>query len=355
MKKLFLLILGLGIGIGIMSCSSEVTDEIIQSDEQVLAIQAVSSSMLLSYNEGTVEEMANGMNPTDFSEDDINDLDYYVEMIETFLGNDQLEVETTQSDNEDYEYMIVYTTLGISQEAMEFKLYYNVYTIDEPITDEPTTEDSVTDEPTTVAPATEPLAFNPDRQPSMRFEDEDDEFVEELIQGIMIIGDLTYEVEGKILNVNGKEITRIRSFIDEENFVLVNYQIDDTEVDKEKFFYQMVKDGQVVSRSKVMIFENDHMQHVQLEMIEGDEYARYQFHLRENSGVTYIHINYRIETNDEVSEGNIRLTKSIDPETNEVIYAYQVTPNQGQGQGGQFNKRHHHRSYMQENHQTTIL
>jgi hypothetical protein len=345
MKKLLMLVFGMVMAITIMSCTGEVNDtEIIESDEQVLAVEAISSAMLLSYNDSTVEQMANPMMQVGLGEDEVDEIDYYVEMIETFLGNDQLEVESQDSDDENYDYMIVYTTYNLNQEAITYTLYYNVLVLDEESTEEPTTEDATTEEATTEEPTTEeatteepatsgtePLAFGDDeREHPFRFNDEDDEYVTQVIQGVLLFGDLSYEVEGKILVKDGKEITRLRSFIDEDNFVLVNYQKDDREVDKEKFFFQMVEAGQVVSRSRMMIFKNENMQHVQLEMIEGEEYARYQFHIRERDDVTYIHINYRIETSEETSEGHVRLIKTIDTETGEVIYEYNVQPNQGQ-------------------------
>ena len=343
---------GLTLGLTIMGCSElNVDDEaVIQTDEQVLAVEAISSAMLLSYNDTTVEQMANPMMQMGMGEEAVDDIDYYVEMIETFLGNDQINVETQSSNNDDFDYMITYTTYNLNQEAMTYTLYYNVVVIEdetptteestteESTTEESTTEESTTEEPTTDAPITsestetENLAFG-DREADQpfRFNDEDDEFVTEYIEGLLIFGDLSYEVEGKILMMDGKEITRIRSFIDEDNFVLVNYQKDDREVDKEKFFFQVVEEGQVVSRSRMMFFENDNMQHAQLEMIEGDEYARYQFHIRERDGVSYIHINYRIELNDLIDEGHVRLIKTIDDETGEVIYEYNISPNKGQG------------------------
>jgi hypothetical protein len=375
MKKLLMLVFGMVMAITIMSCTGEVNDtEIIESDEQVLAVEAISSAMLLSYNDSTVEQMANPMMQVGLGEDEVDEIDYYVEMIETFLGNDQLEVESQDSDDENYDYMIVYTTYNLNQEAITYTLYYNVLVLDEESTEEPTTEDATTEEATTeeatteettteettteeatteettteettteeptteeatteepATSGTEPLAFGDDeREHPFRFNDEDDEYVTQVIQGVLLFGDLSYEVEGKILVKDGKEITRLRSFIDEDNFVLVNYQKDDREVDKEKFFFQMVEAGQVVSRSRMMIFKNENMQHVQLEMIEGEEYARYQFHIRERDDVTYIHINYRIETSEETSEGHVRLIKTIDTETGEVIYEYNVQPNQGQ-------------------------
>jgi len=361
MKKLLMLVFGMVMAITIMSCTGEVNDsEIIESDEQVLAVEAISSAMLLSYNDTTVEQMANPMMQIGLGEEEVDELDYYVEVIETFLGNDQLEVESQNSDDENYDYMIVYTTYNLNQEAVAYTLYYNVIVLDEESTEEPTTEEGTTEEPTTeegtteegtteeptteeatteeatteepTTSTTQPLAFGDnEREHPFRFNDEDDEYVTQLIQGVLLFGDLSYEVEGKILVMDGKEITRLRSFIDEDNFVLVNYQKDDREVDKEKFFFQMVEAGQVVSRSRMMIFENDNMQHVQLEMIEGEDYARYQFHIRERDNVTYIHINYRIETSEETSEGHVRLIKTIDSETGEVIYEYNVQPNQGQG------------------------
>ncbi|QWC00331.1 hypothetical protein KHQ88_01825 [Mycoplasmatota bacterium] len=348
MKKLLVIVLGLAMGLTIMSCTGE-AEEIVQSDEQVIALEAISSSMLLSYNESSVEEIKNTFDHTSLSENQINDLDYYVEMVEAFLGNDNLEVESQESDNEDYEMMMVYKTYNLSKEEMSYTLYYNVYdfeedtTTEEATTEEATTEEATTEEATSeTSTETESLAFGTqsDNDGNFMFNDEDDQYATQAIKGILVYGDLTYEVEGKILNVEGKEIIRVRSFIDEDNFVLVNYQKDETEIDKEKFFFQMVENGQVMTRSKVMIFENENMQHVQLEFIDGDNYERYQFHIRETDGVTYIHINYNISTEEETSKGNIHLTKTIDSETGEAIYTYKVAPDKGQG--SEYNKRHQH-------------
>jgi hypothetical protein len=376
MKKILVIILGLTIGLTVISCTDTIENEaVVQSDEQVIALEAISSSMLLSYDQTSVGEMKNPIDNTSLSEEEINDLDYYVEMVEAFLGNDNLEVVSQESDNEDYEMMIVYTTFNLNDDEMVYTLYYNVYDLDEETTteettteeatteeatteeatteettteeattEEPTTEEATTEEATTEEATTEEattLAFGSQNQTSeepFRFIDEDDEYATEGIKGILVYGDVTYELEGKILNIEGKEIVRVRSYIDEDNYVIVNYQKDVTEVDKEKFFFQMVEDGQVITRSKVMIFESDNMQHVQIEFIDGDNYERYQFHMREKDGVTYIHINYNIDTEEETSKGNIQLTKTIDPETEEVIYSYKITPNNGQG--SEYNKTH---------------
>ena len=361
MKKLLVLLLGVALSLTFLSCTGEENSELLQSDEEVLAVQAISSSMLLSYNQTQTVLMADEVDGEGLTEEEVNDIDDYVEMVETMLGNDQLQVETRASDNEEYDYMMVYQTTNLSGESLTYTLYYNLVvleeepTSEEPVTDLPTTEEPETDTPTTEEPTTDasttdnpttedPVTDAPTnlsfREDNFRFQDEDDEYVTQYLEGKLIFGEFEYDIEGKILVVEGKEIIRLRSFIDENNVVLVNYQSDDREVDKEKFFFQIVEDGQLVSRSRVMIFENDNMQHVQIEFIEGENYERYQFHLRERNDVTYIHINYRIDQDGLVEEGNVRLTKTIDPETGEAIYDYAVTPNQGQGRG--YQRKHEH-------------
>jgi hypothetical protein len=413
MKKLLTFLLGITLSLSIIGCSTQApltTEEGLELssvDEETIALQAVSSSMLLSYSSNPVSEISMPAESDILGEDEVDNIDYYVEMVEAFLGNDQLTVESQTSDLAEYDFMVVYTTYNLQQEAVEYKLYYNVFSLideeettteevtteevvteaptTEVVTEEPTTEavtdapttEAVTDAPTTEvvteeptteavteapttevvteAPTTEAvteepttateLAFNDQRDPSeFNFRDEDDAYVVQGVEGLLIIGDVTYEIEGKVLEVEGRQILRLRSYIDENNLVLVNYQTDDREVDKEKFFFQVVEDGQVVSRSRVMLFENDQIQHVQLEFINGDDYERYQFHMRTEGDVTYIHIDYVIDTEALEDNGHIRLTKTVDSETGEATYSYSVASERGQGRdGGQFNKEHHGR------------
>jgi len=364
------------LGFAALSCTGE-SEELVQTDEQVITLQAISSSLLLSYEQGGTEEMSMMMDELNLNEEDINDIDKYVEIVEAFLGNDQLEVETGESELEEFDYKVIYRTYTLNQDSVFYTLHYNLIDLEEETTEPPvtteeetteapvTTEEETTEAPvtseeeittetpvtteeaatetTTQAPTTNLSETTEDHRPDdcpFMFEDEDDDMVVQGIVGQLEVGERVFDIEGKVLNVNGKEIIRLRSYIDEDNFVLVNYQTDDREVDKEKFFFQMVEEGVVVNRSRIMLFENENMQHVQLEFINGDNYERYQFHIRERNDVTYIHINYRVETEDQTDQGNIRLTKTIDPETGEAIYEYNVTPGQGGGQGGNFNRRH---------------
>lgn len=324
MKKILFIVLSITLGLTLIGCGEENEIELIQSDDQVLAIEAISSSMLLSYHQTSVQAMSSEETDDPVDEEVINEIDQYVDLIETFLANQKLVVESQTSDNENYQYLMLFQTMNIYQEEVTYRLYYNIIVLDE---EEETTE-------------TQNLNYD------KRFHDEDDHLVNQLIEGILIMGDDSYEIEGKILEVNGKTITRLRSFIDDSNYVLVNYQVDERGSSKEKFFFQVVQNDQVISRSRIMIFNQDRRQHLLLEFIEGEDYLRFQFHSRERNGVEYIHINYSVYINGVEDEGNIRLTKTVNEETNEVVYDYAVTPNKGNP--NQYQRNHQSRNPMNE-------
>lgn len=336
MKKILAVVFALAIGFALVGCSGD-NEEVIQTDEQVLTLEAISSSMLLAYNEESVEELAmpaqalNGL-----ADQEIEDLDYYVEMVEVFLGNENLQVETTESDLEEYDNLVIYTTKSLNNEEITYTLYYNEFELNE--------------EEGTEATNTNTTEDGKGEMNQFIFSDEDDHLATKGIEGILIYNETNYNIEGKFINVDGKEIVRLRSYIDEDNFVVVNYQNDINEnKDHEKFFFKLVEDGITINESKVMMFENDNMLHVQLEMTEGENYSRYQFHIRTRDEVTYIHINYEIETPEESEQGNIRLTKEIDPETGEAIYNYAVTP----GNGNSENASNHSKRHKHQNNVTT--
>ncbi|MCF7924717.1 MAG: hypothetical protein K9L64_06425, partial [Candidatus Izimaplasma sp.] len=209
-----------------------------------------------------------------------------------------------------------------------------------------TTEEATTEETTTEEATTE----QNNETDQFFFRDGDDHLATKGIEGILIYGETTYNIEGKFLNVEGKEIVRLRSYIDEDNFVVVNYQ-NDTNGDKEheKFFFKLVEEGITINQSKVRVFEKENMTHVQLEMTEGESYSRYLFQIRERDGISYIHINYEIDTPDTSEKGNIHLTKEIDPETGDPIYNYSVTP----GNANNENASNHSKRHGRQNNENT--
>lgn len=332
MKKIVLFLLAISIGFLFIGCDQ--TNEIeIESEEQLFTLQALSSTTLLSYNEVNVEEtaylpLADGETTEPIITTEVENIDYYVEMMEVFLGDDNLNVVSETSDNELYEFKTTYTTININGEEVSYVFYFNEFDLEE--------------ENQELATSTYAEESEGTQTRRFYFEDEDDNLVAQGLEGILIFGDVTYNIEGKKVVNSQQEIYRLRSYIDEENYVMVNYQNDVTDRDREKFFFKLVEDGVVVNESKVMMFTRDNRLHLKLEFTEGDSYASYIFNVRTEENIKYIHIVYEINDGEEVEEGVVRLTAETDPETGEVIYSYTMSPNRANREY-QKSFRHHMR------------
>ncbi len=313
MKKFVLFLLVIGLGVALLGCDLSVQKEI-ESEEQLFTLQALSSSALLNYNQiGVTETSYVPLAEVDEEEpiinDDVKDIDYYIEIMEMFLGNANLGVVTEDSDNPEYEFKTTYTVTSISGEEIVYTFYYNEFDLEnegEPLSE--TTEEGT-------------------QNRRFFFEDNDDSQAVKGLEGVLTYGENVYNIEGKKI-VNAKmEIYRLRSFIDEDNYVVVNYQNDITDRDREKFFFKMVEDGEIVNEAKVMVFTRNRMTHVKLEFIEGENYANYIFNIRTQGDTQYIMINYEIKVNDELVEsGNVRITAETDPDTGEIVYSYTTAP-----------------------------
>lgn len=317
MKKVVLFLLAISIGFLFIGCDQ--TNEIeIESEEQLFTLQALSSTALLSYSEINVEEtaylpLAEGETEEPIITTEVENIDYYVEMMDLFLGDDNLDVVSETSDNELYEYKTTYTVININGEEVSYVFYYNEFDLEEENQEITTSTYSEESE------GTQTRRFY--------FEDEDDNLVAQGLEGILIYGDVTYNIEGKKVVNSQQEIYRLRSYIDEENYVMVNYQNDVTDRDREKFFFKLVENGEIVNESKVMMFTRDNRLHLKLEFTDGDNYASYMFNIRTEENIKYIHIVYEIVNGEEVEEGVVKLTAETDPETGEVVYSYNMTPN----------------------------
>jgi hypothetical protein len=339
MKKLLVIAVAIFAVFTVVGCDQlNVVD--IENEEEVFTLQALSSTTLLNFNEASAEEMAysplaneDPQNPVITEE--VENIDYYVEMIEVFLSDDNLTVVEEESDNEDYMFKTVYNTISINGETVSYVFYYNEFdftTDQEPLT-------------STYSESTEGMQAR-----SFHFQDEDDNLVAKGIEGILIYGDTTYNIEGKKIVNNRQEIFRLRSFIDEENYVMVNYQRDVTDRNKEKFFFKQVEENVIVKESKVMIFTKDNRTHVKLEFVDGDLTSSYIFNIREEENTKLIHIVYEINDGETIEEGVVRLTAETDPVTGEVVYSYTMTPNnQGKEFRHSFNHRHQHQTSVNVN------
>jgi len=349
MKKFITILLALSLGLVLFGCS-QTNDVAIESQEDVFTLQAISSTSLLNYNdlnvveasyaplsevttEATTEATTEITTETEepIITEEVENIDKYVEMMEMFLGDENLTVVSGESDNELYQYMTTYTTLNLNRETVTYTFYYNEYVLDE-------NQELV---PNTEAENTEAQATR-----KFHFTDEDDNLVAVGLEGILIYGDVTYNIEGKKIVNSQQEIYRLRSYTDEDNYVVVNYQKDTTDRDREKFFFKVVEAGEVVNEAKVMMFTKADRLHLKLEFVEGEKSSSYIFNVRTEGNIQYIHITYEITNVDEYEEGSVKLTAETDPDTGEVIYSYDMSPSRGSRQyQNQF--RHGNRNNMQ--------
>lgn len=350
MKKLFLALILFTIGLTLAACTNVDTQAVeFASDNQVFALEAISASSLLDLSmlEGVSMTLAKTTTETDSTveeepavADQITEIDQYIEMMERFLGNDELlSVNASASDMEGYDFMITYTTIDLLGNPKVYTLYYNevVYETTDDVVDDTTTtttttteeQTTTTEEETTATTDSTPVAQELEREREFFFEDStDDSLVTYYITGILVDGTLEYNVEGKLVTLETGTIFRLRSFIDKDNFVKVEYKLED-DGQEEKFFYEVVQEGSIVSKSKVKIEQDGDDLKIRLEIVEGETSLTLQFNQEVEEDVTIIKIQYTLEDSAGVIDsGHIKIYKSIDPETNEVIYDYKVLSGQ---------------------------
>ncbi len=391
MKKVILGLFLIAGAFSFTACSNTVSDvETVsfESDSQVFTIEALSSANLLdtslistlSYeplSDVVTTETTTETDDEDLIVDDqIDEVDKYLEMMDGFLGNNNgLSVQVLESDRAEYENLISYTTVNLLGEEVVYYMYYNETlftnpddsTSDETTTEVPTTEvPETTTETTTETPetTTEPtttevtsdLAYtvSMDKDCSFYFNDDDDDSVVYLLEGLIVSNGIEYSVEGKsIIDEDGNEIFRLRSFVDRDNYVFVTYKTD-IEDNTQKFFFKVVTDGVIVSESKVRVTEEDGNLKVMLNLIENGDEARYLFSIMEEDGVTYYHIKYEINKADNTTEeGNILIQATLDETTGEIIYTFQVLESENKVNNHyqykfQTEKKHENRSQRDE-------
>ncbi|PKL00765.1 MAG: hypothetical protein CVV56_04670 [Tenericutes bacterium HGW-Tenericutes-1] len=352
MKKLIISLMMLASVITIAACSSSPA-EVFAATDDVFAFQAISATEILAVDQAN-QEIALDLSYTLLEDtettedepivaDEIDVLDKYLSMMDLYLGdNNGLNVSVETSDDLDYAYKVTFTSKTLSGVDATYILYYNEVLYEEsdettePVTTEPeTTEDTTTE--------TNPLSYQDQekdrlREKSFEFNDVEDDDVVYVLSGKLIIGENEYFLEGKKVVDEDSEILILRSWVDHDNFVKVRYQSEDG---KMKFFYEIVEEGIIINKSKIMILNEDGRLMAKLDFVEGEAKGRYEFRTITEENVTYIKIKYNtvdLEGNEE--RGLIHITATYDELTNETTYEYTVRPENNQNKEFKYNHRH---------------
>jgi len=274
----------------------------------IYAFQAISSTDLLvqtlaeaETNPLSLSFSMNLANPVSSVENELSILNKYMNMMEQFLGNNNgLSAEVAISTLAGYEKQMTYHTVNLLGETIDYIFYFN---------EAEGTEAQIASE-------------------SFNFGDDNDADITQVISGMMLIKGIEYRMEGKYFTSDDEETIIMRSFTDNLNYVTVKYQIDD-DGDK-KFFYDVVKNGIVINRSKIKVETEDEKIVTELSFIEGTAKGVYVFKQESDGNTTYISVRYEIVGADGLKEsGSIRIIAVLDPLTGLTSYSYNVKSDDG--------------------------
>lgn len=346
MKKIVLFFLTISIALGLVACQTTTQAVEFESDTELAAFQAISASTLLSANLDSLSNVALPLSNVEEEEtedpivnDEVDQIDQYLWMMETYLGDEgALAVTAQASDREGYTSMILFTTKTLAGEEITYTLYFNEIEIVEE--EEETTEET-------------PLAQGMQPQDKFRFQDPEDANIVSGLEGLLVIGEAEFNLEGKKVVAENREIMILRAYTDEDNHVAVRYM--SGEDGDKAFFYTIVVNGELVSRTAVKVFVNGDRIRTSLQFVEGNARGFYQFAIETVDNVSRIHIVYNVTDGEVQEKGNIWIVATFDPETELTTYEYRVLPDpkparpfgpkpttQQQQNESQFTRQHKH-------------
>lgn len=299
---------------------SEYVTEINDVDD-VYGFSALTSASLLSQFDMSAETNASkAMNLAwnEVGEEEIEKINYYVNLFESLLSDEGvLSSNISNSDIEEFDYMMIISTKSLLGETQSYVLYYNEVIIDveDEIEEDITDEEEVGNEVESVDEIVENYHSKVKEVRHLdRIRDKIDE-VSTLIEGIMIVGEEHYEIKGVRIAHETFTKTSFISFIDRFNYVRVSHMSNE---DKENFKYRIVKDGKIESISDINVKNVESKTEIKLRLYENGSYDDYSFKKIEEEGKQLIKI--RIIKDRNVID--IKVFIITDEETGETLYRY---------------------------------
>ena len=299
---------------------SEYITEINDVDD-VYGFSALTSASLLSQFDMSAKTNASkAMNLAwnEVGEEEIEKINYYVNLFESLLSDEGvLSSNISNSDIEEFDYMMIISTKSLLGETQSYVLYYNEVIIDveDEIEEDITDEEEVGNEVESVDEIVENYHSKVKEVRHLdRIRDKIDE-VSTLIEGIMIVGEEHYEIKGVRIAHETFTKTSFISFIDRFNYVRVSHMSNE---DKENFKYRIVKDGKIESISDINVKNVESKTEIKLRLYENGSYEDYSFKKIEEEGKQLIKI--RIIKDRNVID--IKVFIITDEETGETLYRY---------------------------------
>ena len=317
MKKLVIALLAIVGLFALSACNTQGNiNELLASNQEIYAFSAISSTSLLS-QDSTAQPLTMKLNDTEDTliEQEIKDINQYLNMMEQFLGdNGGFSIETQVSDKVEYANKIVFTSVDLLGNPIVHTLYYN---------EEVLTEENEVDDLSVYTTEDSEDEFEDEEENEIEDDEDEDEFEDQetKITGILIMNDVEYAISGKKEIEDDETKIEIISSIDDNNYVKVVSKVED---DERKYNYEVVTDGVVVTSSKIKIEEEDNETKFVLEYVDGELSGKFEFKREFDDDQDIIKIKYEINNGTETETGEAKIIVITDPLTGNTTYQYQV-------------------------------
>lgn len=324
MKKLFVALTLLVFTITLSACSlggNQVPNltSLFNSREDVYAFSAVSAVSAMGELSATTTTPTSFVPLNETTEQpnvlqDIEELEPYLKLIETFMANDGVNVSVEPSTLEGYEEVMIISAVDIDGSTITYELHYNILVdseADEADLDDEDDEADLDDE-----------------------EDEEEEFeVENQLEGILVFGDATYNFTATQELEEGEESFEMVAYLTESDYIVIEYGSENEDGESEtEFLLEIYQNYELIKSTEIEFeLEGDETE-MNLVFTEGSNVARYEFEIKEENNEQKIEIDFEIVENDElVEEGSIEIIVTFDPVTNTTSVTYEIYTSNGEG------------------------
>ena len=301
MKKVVIGLFSLMLVVALSACTgfNGTVGFALNNDEDVLSFQALSTAELLSNMQPATAQSMDASGTAILSTEvdvTIDQIQPYLELFEQLLTQSNgLSVTTEVSDLPEYETKQMFTVTDILGNQVTYTMYYNTILESEEEMDDEDENDDVDD-----------------------LEEDEQEY---RIEGILIYGDVTYQIVGEHEIEGDEQELKFKSYLDELNYVESKYEVESEEV---KFEFQVVTNGIVTNESNIKIENEDDELKIELEYISGSNSGEYEFKLEEEDGKTQLKIEFTSIINGITTSGEAKVDVIVDELTGETSYVISV-------------------------------
>lgn len=276
----------------------------------VLSMSVVSSANILSgiaSGAVTAPKIANAAEVVttaskDVTDAEIEEIHKQIQIFETFIGSDPINVKSEVSEKVEFVNKITMTLKDITGKSATYILYYNETIVGgvATVSDNDKNHDEDTDDV--------------DDDDDVNEMDSEQEFT---LTGIMIFDEKEYQIVGEKELEDGEYEMNIKASIDEKNYILISQEVEGGEIE---LSYQIWTDG-VKSSTFALELENENGDvSVKMKSVEDGQKVVRTFSKETEKNKTFI----KIHQMEGKRQYMAKVMITVDPTTGEEVYKYMM-------------------------------